>query len=54
MGSSFGGFVIEFTSITRMGSRMGVMQALGWEKLYNAGDPELVVAPPPSFRKSWR
>ncbi len=28
------------------GIRMGVMQALGWEKLYNAGDPQLVVAPP--------
>ncbi|HET6253156.1 MAG TPA: Nif3-like dinuclear metal center hexameric protein [Puia sp.] len=27
------------------GIRMGVMQALGWEKLYNPNDPELVVAP---------
>jgi putative NIF3 family GTP cyclohydrolase 1 type 2 len=28
------------------GIRMGVMQALGWEKLYNASDPPLVVIPP--------
>ncbi len=32
------------------GIRMGVMQALGWEKLYNAGDPPLVVIPPMSLR----
>jgi putative NIF3 family GTP cyclohydrolase 1 type 2 len=28
------------------GIRMGVMQALGWEKLYNVSDPSLVVIPP--------
>ena len=28
------------------GIRMGVMQALGWEKLYNASDPPLVLIPP--------
>jgi putative NIF3 family GTP cyclohydrolase 1 type 2 len=31
------------------GIRMGVMQALGWEKLYNPGDPSLVVLPPTSL-----
>lgn len=31
------------------GIRMGVMQALGWEKLYNPGDPPLVVLPPTSL-----
>jgi putative NIF3 family GTP cyclohydrolase 1 type 2 len=28
------------------GIRMGVMQALGWGKFYNPGDPSLVVIPP--------
>lgn len=31
------------------GIRVGVMQALGWEKLYNPGDPPLVVLPPASL-----
>jgi putative NIF3 family GTP cyclohydrolase 1 type 2 len=31
------------------GIRMGVMQALGWEKLYNPGEPPLVVVPPASL-----
>ncbi len=34
------------TGTIRMGIRMGVMQALGWEKLYNASDPPLVLIPP--------
>ena len=32
------------------GIRMGVMQALGWDKLYSQNDPPLVVVPPLSLR----
>lgn len=33
------------------GIRMGVMQALGWEKWYNPGDPSLIVVPAMSLRE---
>jgi hypothetical protein len=48
MGLWCGGFMTGSTGTIRM----GVMHALGWEKLYNAGDPPLVVLPPASGGQS--